>query len=730
MISSIPTGIDILSLMHRSYRLVISLAIVSGIAAIAAVFLVLQLIDTMSAGANRFDEEKTKQAIHASFEGLLDQETALVTDNAKWDDAVVHSYGTADMEWFANTWGYASANGSSYDGVYIVESDGRTLSGYDDGKAIATSAEDLLGSSLQKTMAHFDKGDSAFRAISNFQLTKKGLSIVAVAPIMFATEGKTIPSATPRYLIFTRTLTPQVLTDIGQRMIVTGLQLAAETASDSPRTWLANGDGKAAAYLTWQADRPGDLVRSAIQNKALAILAGVLSCVLMFIGLSTFFARRLQASQREAWKTAHSDFLTGLSNRQGLQDYFAKTVKTPGATNNLVVMLLDIDGFKDVNDCYGHDIGDGLMRLIATGMKSIGNKYDAHFSRLGGDEFAVVLNGADCQSKSPLVMKSLFDLFIEPFEVLGRVAKVGISVGVSHDPQGATSTSELMRQADVAMYVAKAQGKGCAVFYQPSLDAERNNRVDMAKHLAKAIEERRIEVAYQPVVDAKTRQITGVEALARWQLTPGKFIPPDKFVAVAEEFGLIDRLGAWVLEIACKQAAEWQDLHLAVNISPVQFRNPNFVETVCRIVDSAGLKRNLVELEVTEGHIIQNSVKAKETIDTLRAAGFAVALDDFGVGYSSLGYLRDYKFDRLKIDKSLISGMTTDHSTLSIVHAAAAMARSLNMLVTAEGVEQEEEANLLHLAGCNSLQGYHTGRPQTASAINALLNHNDEAKVG
>jgi diguanylate cyclase (GGDEF)-like protein len=716
--------------MHRSYRLVILLGLISAVAAIVAVFVVLRLIDTMSAGANQFDENKTKQAIHASFEGQLDQVASLVVDNAKWDDAAKHSYGAPDIGWFTDTWGYASTNGSAYDSVFVVESDGTTLAAFDDGKLTPRSAEEALGSSLQKTLAQVLKNKDSYAPVSNFQSTQKGLSIVAAAPIAFATEGLKPPQDPPRILILTKTLTPKFLEEIGKRMIVTDLKIAADADTESPRTWLANSDGTAAAYLTWKADRPGDVVRSTIKNKALAVLAGILTCVLMFIGLSTFFARRLQASEKVAWKTAHTDFLTGLSNRQGLQSYFSKMNKNPEAKRDLIIMLLDIDGFKDVNDCYGHDIGDGLMRMIAAGMDFIGKKYDAHFTRLGGDEFAVVLSSADSQEKSPMLMKSLFDLFVEPFDVNGRVAQVGVSIGVAHDPKGDTSASELMRQADVAMYVAKSQGKGCAVCYQPTLDAERNARVDMAKHLAKAIEERRIEVAYQPVVDAKTRAITGVEALARWQMTPGKFVPPDQFVTIAEEFGLIDRLGAWVLELACKQAAEWQGINLAVNISPVQFRNSNFVNLVCKIVDNSGLARHRLELEVTEGHIIQNSVKAKETIDALREVGFAVALDDFGVGYSSLGYLRDYKFDRLKIDKSLISGMTTDHSTLSIVHAATAMARSLNMKVTAEGVEQEEEASLLHLAGCNSLQGYHTGRPQTASAIHALLGFGEDSKVG
>jgi EAL domain-containing protein (putative c-di-GMP-specific phosphodiesterase class I) len=281
----------------------------------------------------------------------------------------------------------------------------------------------------------------------------------------------------------------------------------------------------------------------------------------------------------------------------------------------------------------------------------------------------------------------------------------------------ALGESELLRRADVAMYAAKALGKNQYCRYGPELDSVRNDRIKLAQNLREALATGAIEVAYQPIVDAKSRQVMGVEALARWKGPDGTPVAPDKFISVAEEFGLIDELGRQVLITACREAVAWDNLYLSVNISPVQFRNPNFVAMLTDIVDRSGLPHQRLELELTEGYIIENSDRAKTIIDQLRAKGFRVSLDDFGTGYSSIGYLRKLRFDKLKIDKSIVHGMIDDASARSIILTTVSLATSMNMRVTAEGVELEEEANLLRLAGCETLQGYYFGKPQSAVLI-------------
>lgn len=432
---------------------------------------------------------------------------------------------------------------------------------------------------------------------------------------------------------------------------------------------------------------------------------------------------KLQDSEREAWNTANTDALTSLPNRHatlGLLQTKIADLKL-GKTRELAVLLADLDGFKEVNDTYGHQIGDHLLQVVGEGFAVVASRFDASLSRLGGDEFAFVIAGEGLQQRSRDMSDALLAFLSEPMSIEGRIARVGASIGIVVVSDGRVEGSDLLRRADVAMYAAKQLGKNQHCFYVPELDAARGKRIAMAQSMRDALAARAIQVAYQPLVDASTRRITGVEALARWQAPDGQWIAPDTFIEVAEEFGLIDELGRQVLSIACRAAVGWDDVTLSVNISPVQFKNPQFVETLVGIVDQVGLPRHRLELEITEGYLIEDSERAKSVIDKLHGLGFCVSLDDFGTGYSSIGYLRKFNFDKLKIDKSIVNGIIDDNSARSIITASASLARSMSMTVTAEGVEAEEEVNLLRLAGCDTLQGYHFGRPQAAQSISDLL---------
>ena len=434
-------------------------------------------------------------------------------------------------------------------------------------------------------------------------------------------------------------------------------------------------------------------------------------------------AVKLRESAREAWNAANTDALTLLPNRHATLNLLQTNITDlkRGTAKELAVLLADLDGFKEVNDTYGHQIGDRLLQVVSEGFGVVASQFDASLSRLGGDEFALVIVGEGLQQRSKDMSDAILAFLSEPMSIEGRVARVGASIGIVVVSEGAVESSELLRRADVGMYTAKELGKNQHCFYVPEQDAARGNRIAMAENLRDALAARAIQVAYQPLVDAATRRIIGVEALARWQAPDGQWIGPDQFIEIAEEFGLIDELGKQVLSIACRAAVDWDDVRLSVNISPVQFKNPLFVETLVGIVDRIGLPRHRLELEITEGYLIEDSERAKSVIDRLQGLGFCVSLDDFGTGYSSIGYLRKFNFDKLKIDRSIVHGVIADDSARSIITAAASLARSMNMTVTAEGVEAEDEANLLRLAGCDTLQGYHFGRPQAAQSISDLL---------
>ncbi len=689
---------------------------------IAVIAIVMYLIHGISNGANALDDTKTRQAINAMLAGLESQLSGTMIDKAKWDDAVAHTYGPVDMEWLYDTWGTATSE-PNYDAVFILDEAGATLAGFSDGDATTTSADAMIGPGLKRLIASLPNDQKTYATAVEIQQTSKGFSVVAVAPIMPFTEKDTIPSERPRLLTLVKTLTPTFVSEIGSRLIIKDLKITPALAGEKSFVTINQKNGAPAGFISWSADRPGDVARAAIQGPAAAILGCILACMGFFVFKTQRMSLALERSEQQAWTVAHADPLTNLPNRLAAKQILEHSIATrkAGTTSGLAVMLADLDGFKDVNDTYGHHVGDDLIRGIAAGLQLIATRFDATVSRLGGDEFAIIVAGDDVGLRTNDFSKAAIEFLIEPLNLGGRIARVGISIGVAKAESTTIDSTELMRRADVAMYYAKENGKNRSVIYEPRFDTERNSRVDMAKLLAEALDNEQIEVAYQPIVDAQSHVIKGVESLARWQQQGGMHVPPDEFIKVAEEFGLIDRLGNQVLSKACRQAASWPNIDLSVNISPAQFRNPDFVANILAIVDASGLARHRLELEVTESYLIEQSDRAKPIIEKLRAQGIKMALDDFGTGYSSIGYLREYQFDRIKVDKSLIRGMMTDKAAQSIIQATTVLAQSMNLSVTAEGIETEDEANILRMVGCQDLQGYYFGTPQPAASITALL---------
>ena len=698
------------------------MSVLTALTAIAMAAILLLLIQGISNGANELDDAKSTQAIRATLSGTLEQVSALVTDNAKWDDAVTHTYGDTDSQWLFDTWGYSTAD-RNYDVAFIIDETGKTVAGFSNGEVLNTGASAFFGPAFDRLAASLPKDNKTFAVATSFLKTPKGIAAVAVAPILPNTEGVSIPSERPRLLVFSKTLTPEYLAALGDRLAVKGLKIVPDHTEPTPFMPLAGTDGSFVGYMTWIPDRPGDAAKSAIQAPALLAIAGMIACMIFLTGFSGRLSSRLQRSESQAWAIAHRDTLTSLPNRLAATTRLDAKLNDPGhgVNGDVTVILADLDGFKEVNDTYGHQVGDQLLKGVAAGLEIIAAKFSASLSRLGGDEFAVIIDGEHSRRRAEDISRASLDFLADPFDLDGRVVRIGMSIGIATSSDLAVSSSELMRRADVAMYTAKERGKNQYCEYQPDLDVLRNSRIAMAAQLEKALAAHRIEVAFQPIVDAKSHRISGVEALARWQQPVGQWVPPDVFIKVAEEFGQIDELGNQVLTFACREAASWHDINLSVNISPAQFRNPAFVDNVLAIVDHSGLPRGRLELEVTEGYLIEHQDRARPIIEKLRAAGIHVSLDDFGTGYSSIGYLRQYHFDKLKIDKSLIRGMIDDSSARSIIQAATVLARSMNMTVTAEGVEHEEEASLLRLAGCDTLQGFYFGRPQSAQSIAALI---------
>jgi diguanylate cyclase (GGDEF)-like protein/PAS domain S-box-containing protein len=422
---------------------------------------------------------------------------------------------------------------------------------------------------------------------------------------------------------------------------------------------------------------------------------------------------------------AYHDALTGLANRTQLNDRLAQALtRAAHEGRSFAVLALDLDRFKVVNDTLGHDAGDLLLSEIANRMRGAVRSTDT-VARIGGDELVVIQTDVEQPAGATELSRRLTEILAEPFEIAGRQVNVGVSVGVALYPASGTTSVTLLQNADIALYQAKKSGRGNFRFFDATADFHLSHRHTLEIDLRRAIETDQLHLHFQPMFNCATQTLSGFEALLRWQHPLLGPIAPLDTILVAEESGLIASLGLWVLEHACSQAALWAGpLRVAVNMSAAHFRDDMLADRIADILGRTGLPASRLELEVTETLYIDNIARALATLRTLKSTGVKIALDDFGTGYSSLSYLRSFPFDKIKIDRSFVQALTTDASTFSLVQTIVAMGHNLNLSVTAEGVETEQQLNLLQQQGCDEIQGFLFGRPMPAHEVEDYISTN------
>ncbi|TGD95081.1 bifunctional diguanylate cyclase/phosphodiesterase [Methylobacterium nonmethylotrophicum] len=427
---------------------------------------------------------------------------------------------------------------------------------------------------------------------------------------------------------------------------------------------------------------------------------------------------RRRSEARIAHMAGH-DALTGLPNRAHLQERLDAALAARAADEAVSVLCLDLDGFKEVNDTYGHPIGDELLRHVARRLQeAVGST--ALVGRLGGDEFAVMR----CAPSHPAGVAALAERIVRllrlPFDVQGHEVGIGTSIGIAMTEEAGTTTAELLRRADVALYQAKASGRNGWRFFDGAMDADLQRRRQLGADLRGALAEGQLELHYQPIVAADGAEVRGYEALLRWRHPREGFVSPGEFIPIAEATGQIRRLGAWALARACADAAAWPaGLKVAVNLSPVQFVGDALVDEVAGALTASGLPPSRLELEITESVLLQDDDVTVAILHRLRALGVSTAMDDFGTGYSSLSYLRRFPFDKIKIDQCFVRNLQEAGSS-EIVRATVSLGKALGMTVLAEGVETEAQAAMLREAGCDELQGYLFGRPCPVGALRGI----------
>ena len=467
------------------------------------------------------------------------------------------------------------------------------------------------------------------------------------------------------------------------------------------------------------------------------ILAGVLAVLVLVLLAGAWIlgryhrllqgqeAERLAQEERIRHQAFH-DALTGLPNRASFTEHLDEALRRARrAQRQLALMFVDLDQFKRVNDSLGHEAGDRLLRVIAGRVQACVRETDLLF-RMGGDEFTVILEDVRGPEEVAMVAQRVIEAAREPLQLLHHELSVSVSVGIAMYPRDDAGGGGLVKSADTAMYRAKELGRNRYLFFAPEMNERVESQLVMEAALRRALKNGEFRLHYQPRVSAATGKVTGVEALLRWAQPGGGLVEPARFIPALEETGLIGPVGAWVLAEACRQAADWQrsglgPLRVSVNLSSRQFRSETLAGTVSGALQASGLAAELLEVELTESLLVENTEQAMDVMGRLKAIGVAISIDDFGTGYSSLGYLKRFPIDSLKIDRSFVRDLASSRKDAAIVEAIAALSQSLGIGLVGEGVEEPYQAEFLRARHCTELQGYLFSRPLPAEQLAEFL---------
>ncbi|MBM3072412.1 bifunctional diguanylate cyclase/phosphodiesterase [Enterobacter sp. RHBSTW-00994] len=683
------------------------------VSVVALLYLSLHLISTKT---NEIDEHRSALSVQGAIQTSVNRVSSLVIDNAVWDDAVREVYKPdINTEWLYNTWGAGFKINNLYDGTFVLDQHFNVLWGSFRSKPFTEKSLDFFGNGLKALISQHTRALPSDKTIyAGITRTRNGVAFIGIGLVRPMVGPLKVNDDTRRYLVITRHLNPQILSDLGATFQIDNLNYTPDKINDTSMP-LRSSAGELLGYLNWQARLPGAQAAHAASSEITQIVILAAALILLFILLSSVGLYKLARGESQARLVARTDWLSHLPNRRALIESLDK-VSLRGDIDVKSVVFIDLDGFKDVNDIYGHSVGDDLIIAIA---KTLRERVPpgGMLARMGGDEFAMTIGGDRAEALAAAFAGSVLDFLNTPIRLGDRTIHIGASIGIASGTLIECTSSELFRRADIAMYHSKITGKGRITHYDAELNSAREWQLAIENQIRNGLERNEFDVWYQPIIDARSQKMTSVEALVRWPRRPAGELGPDTFISIAETSGLIYKLGQFVLHRACQDLEPFNDLKLSVNISPAQFRDPEFEDKVAKVLEMTRFPAKRLQLEVTETYVLENPERARTAIVNLKALGTAVALDDFGTGYSSIGYLRRFNFDTIKIDKSLAGLVDNDEQAAALVSGTVRIANALGMAVVAEGVENEKQMKLLRLAGCDQLQGFWFSQPMPIEAI-------------
>lgn len=527
----------------------------------------------------------------------------------------------------------------------------------------------------------------------------------------------------PAVLVSLIPLRGQKLNNISSMSRLAGFVLAPDQVErDGVGAYqLKSPRGNNIGVIAWQASQPGTQMLQRI-NPFLAVAAMIIAAVVIAVTVFTRqMTRRLARSEAKAVHSAQHDALSGLPNRSSFQAMLTRVLEESAQKGtSTAVVYMDLDHFKDINDTLGHSAGDKVIVAVANRLKHV-LPDNGIVARISGDEFAMVISDCDNDEWLEYILDQVQDEISRPVMIGRRELFASLSMGAAIGPKDGKNPDELLRKADIALYDAKANGRNRRSFFEPTMEQHVQSKDKMSRELRLALRNDELDLAYQPLSDTDAKKIVSVEALARWTKDDGTVVPPSQFIPVAEETGLINDLGIWVLNKACARAHDWPGVVVSVNVSPNQFKHPRFVEKVMAILAANNLPPERLEIEVTESVFAGRDDTVLNALRRLKGLGVKVALDDFGSGYSSLSYLRRFPFDTLKIDRDFVSDMNGNPEAEAILVSIIQLGKALGMTIVAEGIETIDQIRFLQAHDCHRMQGYFISRPLTSTALSQFL---------